>query len=82
MDTPAKVRPERVDDAPAIRAVHFVVVPGDPAYYRQFGFSSARSLHLENEFGADDEFMAIVWRECLPPSGGLVMYAPEFAAST
>jgi putative acetyltransferase len=59
----------------------FVVVLGGPAYYRQFGFIRASSRHLQNEYGVDEEFMVMELSEnALPPSGGLLKYAPEFAA--
>ena len=58
----------------------FVVVLGDPAYYGRFGFVRAADFGLGNEYGADDEFMALAL--CpggLPPPGTVVRYAPEFA---
>jgi putative acetyltransferase len=57
-----------------------VVVVGDPAYYRRFGFQSARTFGFENAYGVGDEFMVLELREGgLPKAGGLVQYAPEFA---
>ena len=34
----------------------FIVVLGEPRYYKRFGF---RATHLGNEYGAGDEFMAL-----------------------
>ncbi len=56
-----------------------VVVLGDPAYYSRFGFIRASRLCLDNEYGADEAFRAVMFdRESIPRSGGLVRYAPEF----
>ncbi len=56
-----------------------VVVLGDPAYYTQFGFSSAADFGLKNEYQAGDAFMVL---ELLPGvlenAAGTVKYAPEF----
>jgi putative acetyltransferase len=59
----------------------YCVVLGEPEYYHRFGFRHARPLGLDNEYGADEPFMAMELR----PGGlagvrGLVKYAPEFAA--
>jgi|307.fasta_scaffold208060_2 putative acetyltransferase len=61
----------------------FVVLLGDPAYYRRFGFRTASSLGLECEFEAPDEaFMAIeVTPGALAGVSGVVRYPPEFAAT-
>jgi putative acetyltransferase len=57
----------------------FVVVLGDPAYYRRFGFRPARSFGLSDEYGGGDAFQALELREgAIPPGGGVVRYAPEF----
>lgn len=58
---------------------HYCVVLGDPAYYERFGFRHARPLGLDNEYGADHEFMA----QELAPGGltgrsGLVRYSSPF----
>ena len=59
----------------------FVVVLGNPAYYGRFGFSPASRWGLGNEYGAGDEFMVLELRpRTIPAGGGLVRYAPEFAA--
>lgn len=57
------------------------VVLGDPGYYRRFGFERASERGLANEYGVDDEFMALE----LEPGGlagvrGLVRYRSEFRA--
>jgi putative acetyltransferase len=57
----------------------FVVVLGAPAYYRRFGFSTASVFGLQNEYGADDPFMALELKpNALAGVSGLVKYAPEF----
>lgn len=59
----------------------FVVVLGHPAYYPRFGFVRASDLGLTNEYGADEAFRVVELRPGgLPSGGGLVRYAPEFAA--
>jgi putative acetyltransferase len=56
----------------------FVVVLGEPSYYRRFGFQNASLLGIANEYGVDDEFMiAPLCAESLAP--GLAKYASEFA---
>jgi len=58
----------------------FVVVLGEPGYYGRFGFERAGRLGLRNEYGADDAFRVIELSPgSIPPAGGLVKYAPEFA---
>lgn len=57
----------------------FVVVLGDPEYYQRFGFRPASSFGLSNEYGIDEEFMALeLKRGCLAEISGLVQYASEF----
>ena len=57
-----------------------VVVLGEPAYYRRFGFEHACRRGLRNEYRADDAFQVIeLSAGSIPPVGGLVKYAPEFA---
>jgi putative acetyltransferase len=61
------------------KGIRFVVVLGDPAYYQRFGFLRATDHRLLNEYGVDEQFMVTeLQRGVLPPSGGLVRYAPEF----
>ena len=86
---PLAVRPEwqrRGVGAQLVRAgvaaceragVGFIVLLGEPEYYRRFGFLKATLLGLDNEYGADDAFMAL---EFFPQAvvAGTVRYAPEF----
>jgi putative acetyltransferase len=61
----------------------FVVVLGDPGFYRHFGFQRAYARGLRNEYGADYAFMVVELRpEALPAEGSLVRYASEFAELT
>lgn len=56
-----------------------VVVLGHINYYPRFGFVRAKDYGLENEYGAEDAFMALELREgALKQTGGLVKFAPEF----
>lgn len=56
-----------------------VVVLGDPRYYMRFGFARAKAYGLENEYGADDAFMAVELRQgALDEVRGTVKYSPEF----
>ena len=67
----------------ACRAAGFdyVVVLGDPGYYRRFGFRRALDLGLQNEYGAHDEFMVLELRlGGLAGVAGMVKYCSEFAA--
>jgi putative acetyltransferase len=58
----------------------FVVVLGEPAYYRRFGFDRADRRGLGNEYGADEAFMVLEFREgAIPGRGGVVRFGPEFA---
>lgn len=54
----------------------YAVVLGSPKYYMRFGFQKASSFGLQNEYGVDDEFMAIKFKSL--PDGGLVKYTNEF----
>jgi putative acetyltransferase len=57
----------------------YVVVLGDPRYYRRFGFARASDYGLGNKYGVDDEFMALALQPGgLPSIAGVVRYAPEF----
>ena len=59
----------------------FVVVLGDPGYYRRFGFMPAGGWGLCDEYGGGEAFQALELRPgSIPADGGLVRYAPEFAA--
>jgi putative acetyltransferase len=58
----------------------FVVVLGEPAYYRRFGFDRAARRGLGNEYDAVEEFMVLELKGgAIPTSGGMVRYGPEFA---
>lgn len=59
----------------------WAVVLGSPAYYSRFGFRPAKSFGLTDEYGGGDAFQAMELAEgAMPTDGGLVRYAPEFAA--
>jgi putative acetyltransferase len=63
--------------------VGFVVVLGEPHYYRRFGFRRASTRGLKDEYGGGDAFQALELRPgAIPPGGGRVSYAPEFAEAT
>ncbi|WP_139215182.1 GNAT family N-acetyltransferase [Oceanisphaera psychrotolerans] len=54
-----------------------VVVLGEPAFYRRFGFRPASELGLECAYpGAGDAFMALALKQPVPT--GLVSYHPAF----
>lgn len=55
----------------------YAVVLGGPKYYMRFGFKKASEFGLQNEYGVEDEFMAIQFNAF--PMGGLVKYTPEFS---
>ncbi|MGD0612693.1 MAG: HAD-IA family hydrolase [Anaerolineales bacterium] len=60
----------------------FVVLLGDPAYYRRFRFQRACDHSLENEYGADHEFMVLELQPgALAKASGQVEYPPEFKAT-
>jgi putative acetyltransferase len=60
--------------------VGYVVVLGEPAYYGRFGFQPARTRNLVDEYGGGDAFQALELRPgSVPPGGGTVRYAREFA---
>jgi putative acetyltransferase len=57
-----------------------VVLVGAPTYYARFGFQAAKPHGLDNEYGANEEFMVLELRKgSLGLVTGLVRYAPEFA---
>ena len=61
--------------------VRYVVVLGEPHYYRRFGFVLASDRGLANEYGVLQEFLVLELRPgAVSPGGGLVRYAPKFAA--
>jgi putative acetyltransferase len=58
-----------------------VVVLGEPEWYGRFGFLPGGRWGLTDEYGGGDAFQAIELRPgTVPQKGGLVRYAPEFAA--
>ncbi len=68
----------------AVRAAgfDFAVLLGDPGYYGRFGFRPGSQFHLDNEYGAADEFMAAELRPgALAGVAGLVRFRPEFKES-
>jgi putative acetyltransferase len=57
-----------------------VVIVGEPSYYARFGFQAAKPCGLDNEYGANEEFMVLeLQKDSLQGTKGLVKYAPEFA---
>lgn len=67
-------------DACRCAGFDWVVVLGEPRYYRRFGFRPAATFGLHDEYGGGDAFAALELRPgALPVGGGLVRYAPEFA---
>ena len=67
-------------EACSVQACGFVVVLGEPGYYRRFGFSPAGSRRLFSDFGGGDAFQVIELRpNMIPTKGGRVRYVPEFA---
>ncbi len=59
--------------------IRFIVVLGEPDYYRRFGFRTASFWGVKSVYGVDEPFMAL---ELCPGSiqPGLALYAPEFAS--
>jgi putative acetyltransferase len=59
----------------------WAAVIGEPAFYARFGFRPASEFGLADEYGAGPAFQAVeLVPGALPVGGGLVRYAPEFAA--
>ncbi len=59
----------------------YVVVLGAPAYYGRFGFAAASRWGLSDEYGGGEAFQVLEFRPgAAPAGGGLVRYAPAFAA--
>ena len=70
-------------EPPVLPGARLAVVLGDPRYYRRFGFSRALRHGLRNEYGVDEEFMALGLEPgALARVSGLVRYAREFGAVT
>lgn len=60
--------------------IDYVVVLGEPEFYRRFGFAKASDRGLDNEYGAEEHFMVIERTQgVLDGVRGLVRYAPAFA---
>jgi putative acetyltransferase len=58
--------------------IGFVVVLGEPDYYRRFGFRKASLWGIGNTYGVDEPFMSLAIRHgALQP--GIALFAPEFA---
>jgi putative acetyltransferase len=58
----------------------FVVVLGDPHYYRRFGFTTAAHFGIGNEYGAHEEFMALELKAgAIASPAGIARYLPEFS---
>ena len=56
------------------------VLLGSPHYYQRFGFKTASHFNLQNEYGANDAFMAMELRpDALKHLSGMVKYASSFA---
>lgn len=67
-------------EACALAGTPFVVVLGNPTYYRRFGFQAAYHWGIRNEYDAHEEFMAKELRAGgIPRPAGLAQYAQEFA---
>jgi putative acetyltransferase len=63
------------------RGIPFVVVLGEPSYYRRFGFRAASAWGIANEYNVHDEFMAVeLLAGSIPPGGGLARYGQEFSS--
>lgn len=59
----------------------YVVVLGDPAYYRRFGFRPASEKGLDSEFGGGPSFQVMELKPGALPRGPCrIRYAPEFAS--
>jgi len=58
----------------------WMVVLGDPSYYKRFGFRPASCFTMRSIYGDGDYFQAMALREHgLPRQGGMVSYRQEFA---
>jgi putative acetyltransferase len=68
-------------DAARAAGAGFVAVLGSPAYYGRFGFEPAARHGLRDAWGGGEAFQVLALLPgALPAGGGLVRYAPEFAA--
>ncbi len=56
-----------------------VVVLGEPSMYSRFGFRTASTVGLANEYGVDQEFMALLLTADAASLRGMVRYAAPFA---
>jgi putative acetyltransferase len=66
-------------DACAGSGCGYIVVLGDPNYYRRFGFEPATKWRLVDEYGGKSAFQAMELQTgTIPAAGGTVKYAPEF----
>lgn len=60
-----------------------VVVLGYASYFSRFGFKRASLSHLGNEYGVDEDFMALELKEgAINAVYGVVKYQPEFKEAT
>ena len=75
-----KVEPKGLSEECGRTGHELVVVIGDPAYYRRFGFFPAKPQGLDCEFDApDDVFMVLgLSKDALEGTNGIVKYQPEF----
>jgi putative acetyltransferase len=60
------------------RGAPFVVVLGDPHYYRRFGFIRATEFGIGNEYGVGEEFMIIELQPGAIPHNGVACYCDDF----
>lgn len=56
----------------------YVVLLGNPKYYRRFGFGKASNFGMQNEYGVDEPFMLVKLSD-RNLQDGLVQYCPEFS---
>jgi putative acetyltransferase len=58
----------------------FVVLLGEPRYYRRFGFNTAAEWGIDNEYGAHEAFMALeLIAGAIPSPAGIARYSAEFS---
>lgn len=59
---------------------HFLVVLGEPSYYRRFGFEPAGNWGLLDQYGGGTAFQALeLQMDSIPRPGGIVRYANSFS---